>query len=299
MENEEDQQQQIEVCIFGKDHNEIKVELPETNHSNITCRQLITEIDECLKITDSNVSIHSIFTLCLVSKYLELPMKESYKPFGILLYWSDLLRTFSPKFHRLSKDKIEQDQPVSSLQRNMFLDKLDEEKIDSELALKLLYEEAKSNVLGGRYQVEDEEYLSAIQLKIDYLRTNDDRILTTQYFKENVDLYLSPNYLQSSTGSFLTLNRLRAAATSLDQKVNNILNNELDLPLKELYREYLRRCHQLPHYGSVFYHGQIEKNLSKFTSLITRSQDLKVWIGINYDGIHFIDKKTSVSSSMS
>lgn len=283
----------IEISIFSKDHEEIKLRLSESNHMKITCEELILKIDEQLNLSNKcNVPIQMVFSLCLVSKYLELPMKDSYKPFGILMCWSDLLKTFSPKFHHLKNEQIEQDQPFLSLQRNMFLDRADEEKIENELVLKLLYEEAKSNVINGRYQLEDEEHNSAIQLQIDYLRTNDERILTTQYFKENCDQYLSSNYLQSSTGTFLTLNRLRA--TSLDQRVNNIVKSELgNLTLKSLYKDYLKRCSKLAQYGSVFYHGQIEKNLSIFSSLIARNQDLKVWVGVNYDGIHCIDKKTS------
>lgn len=131
-----------------------------------------------------------------------------------------------------------------SLQRNIFLTKSDEEKINNELVLKLLYEEARANVLAGKYQTDEEEYLAAVQLKIDHLRTSDDRTLTTQHLKEHLEQYLSANYLQSTTGSFLTLNRLRAA--SLDQRIVNLArSDELNRSLKDLYKRYLRRCQQL------------------------------------------------------
>lgn len=291
-----EEQQFVEVNIFGKDNKEIRLELPELSRTNVTCKEILMKIGDCLGVStedQSNLSIDQIFSLSLNSKYLELPLKEGYKPFGILLCWSDLLKTFSPKSHHLNQDKIEEDQPVLSLQRNMFLAKSEEEKINNELVLKLLYEEAKANVLAGKYQMDDEEYLAAVQLRIDYLRTGDDRTLASQHLKEYLDQYLSANYLQSTAGSFLTLNRLRAA--SLDQRiVNAARSEELDLSLKELYRCYLRRCHQLAQYGAVFYHGQIEKNQWMITSLI-KNQDVKVWAAINYEGIHFIDKKSSVS----
>ena len=292
---EKEDPQFIEVNIFGKDNQEIRLELPELSRTNVTCKEILMKVGECLGVSTQppNLSIDQIFSLSLNSKYLELPLKEGYKPFGILLCWSDLLKTFSPKSHHLNPDKIEEDQPVLSLQRNMFLAKSEEEKINNELVLKLLYEEAKANVLAGKYQTDDEDYLAAVQLKIDHLRTGDDRTLTSQHLKEHLDQYLSANYLQSTTGSFLTLNRLRA--TSLDQRiVNTARSDELNRSLKDLYKRYLRRCHQLAQYGAVFYQGQIEKNQSMITSLI-KNQDVKVWAAINYEGIHFIDKKTSVS----
>ena len=292
---EKDEPQFVEVNIFGKDNKEIRLELPELSRTNVTCKEILLKIGECLGVSgeQSNLSIDQIFSLSLNSRYLELPLKEGYKPFGILLCWSDLLKTFSPKAHHLNQDQIEEDQPVLSLQRNMFLVKSEEEKINNELVLKLLYEEAKANVLAGKYSMDDEDYLAAVQLRIDYLRTGDDRMLTSQHLKEYLDQYLSANYLQSTAGSFLTLNRLRAA--SLDQRiVNTARSDELGRSLKELYKCYLRKCHQLAHYGAVFYHGQIEKNQWMITSLI-KNQDVKVWAAINYEGIHFIDKKTSVS----
>lgn len=294
---EKEKQQFVEVNIFGKDNKEIRLELPEPARTNVTCKEILLKIGECLGIRaeQPSLSIDKIFTLNLNSRYLELPLKEGYKPFGILLCWSDLLKTFSPKSHHLNQDKIEDDQPVLSLQRNMFLAKSDEEKINNELVLKLLYEEARGNVLAGKYQIDEEDYLAAVQLRIDYLRTGDDRTLTSAHLKEHLDQYLSVNYLQSTAGSFLTLNRLRAV--SLDQRIVNMArSDELNLSLKDLYKRYLRKCHQLAQYGAIFYHGQIEKNQSMITSLI-KNQDVKVWAAINYEGIHFIDKKTSVSVS--
>ena len=280
----------MEVIVFGKDNTEIKLELPEFNHKNVTCKELLIKIGDHLNVPKEE--LNKLFTLSLNSKYLELALKEGYKPFGILACWSDLLRTFAPKFHQLKQEEIESDQPVLSLQRNLFLAKTDEEKLDNELILKLFYEEAKSNVRNGRYQLDDEDYLAAIQLKIDYLRVNDDLLLTTQYLKENLDQYLSTNYSQSTASTFLTLNRLRI--TSLDQKIINLTNSQqLNLSIKDLYKLYLSKCRQLAYYGSVFYHGQIEKNQSVLTSLI-KNQDLKVYVAINYEGIHIIDKKTSV-----
>lgn len=296
---DKEEQQIIEVSVFGKDNNEIRLEIPELNHMDITCSELLNQIAKYLSNGQTNLSeelksIEKIFSLSLISNYLELPLKGTYKPFGILICWSELLKNFSPKFHHLKQVLVEEDQPILSIQRNMFLTKNEELKLNNELILKLLYEEARSNVLVGKYQVDEGDYLAAIQLKIDYLRTNDDQLLNSQYLKENLDKYVPVNCLQSTAGSFLTLNRLRT--TSLDQKIINILkSDELNLNLKELYKEYLKRCHQLPHYGSVFFHGQIEKNQSMFTSLI-KNQDLKVWVAINYEGIHFIDKKTFVSS---
>lgn len=295
---EKEEPQFVEVNIFGKDNQEIRLELPELSRTNVTCKEILQKVGECLGVAaePSSLSIDQIFSLSLNSRYLELPLKEGYKPFGILLCWSDLLKTFSPKSHHLNAEKIEEDQPVLSLQRNMFLTKSDEEKINNELVLKLLYEEARANVLAGKYQTDEEEYLAAVQLKIDHLRTGDDRTLTTQHLKEHLEQYLSANYLQSTTGSFLTLNRLRAA--SLDQRIVNLArSDELNRSLKDLYKRYLRRCQQLVQYGAVFYQGQIEKNQWMITSLI-KNQDVKVWAAINYEGIHFIDKKTSVSVQM-
>lgn len=285
----------IEISVFGKDDFEIKLNLPELNHTDVTCKELLKRIEEKLNLTDELRSIklsgEKVFSLGLISSHLELLLKDSYKPFNILVCWNDLLRTFSPKIRHLKPDQIDEDQPLLSLQRNAFLSRTDENRIQNELILNLFYEEAKQNVFDGKYQFEDEDTLAAIQLKIDYLQTNDDNILTTQYLKEHLNEYLSTTYLQSNSNSFLTINRSRS---SLDLKINKRLkSDELNLELKDLYKEYLKKCHQLPHYGSVFYHAQIEKNQSILSSIMRVSQDLKVWVAINYDGIHFIDKKSS------
>lgn len=286
-----------EIIVFGKDNFEIKLDLPELDHSNVTCKELLKNIEEKLNLTADLRSIkltgEKVFSLGLISNYLELPLRNSYKPFDILICWSDLLRTFSPKIHHLKQDQIDEDQPLLCLQRNVFFTREDENKIENELILRLLYEEAKRNVLDGKYQFDDEEFLAAIQLKIDYLRTNDQLILETQYLKENLTDYLSDNYLQANSNTFLTINRSRS---TLDQKINRRLkSDQLNLELKDLYIEYLKKCQQLPHYGSIFFHAQIERNQSMFSSIMRLNQDFKVWVAINYEGIHFIDKKSSVN----
>ena len=77
------------------------------------------------------------------------------QPFYIRREWNHFLQRFSCAL--LERKTL--DEPILSLQRNVFFRKRDEAKLRDAKVLELLYEEAKFNILTGRYPCEISDYI--------------------------------------------------------------------------------------------------------------------------------------------
>ena len=106
-----------------------------------------------------------ILSLWMVSPLLEVQLKPHHKPFFIRREWNHFLQRFSSATQvKLSllpvsdlqfsnifyfQDLKAADEPILSLQRNVFCSKREEQNLKDHRVLELLYEEAKFNILTG------------------------------------------------------------------------------------------------------------------------------------------------------
>lgn len=122
--------------------------------ASATCAELISTLIEEEDLNLPRQAIE-VFSLWMTSPLLEVQLKPHHKPFYIRREWNHFLQRFSSA--PLEKKTL--DEPILSMQRNVFLHKRDEVKIRDSKVLELLYEEAKYNILNGRYPCEISDYI--------------------------------------------------------------------------------------------------------------------------------------------
>lgn len=305
------------------------------------------------------------FSLFIVSPYLDLQLLPTHEPFRILSTWNAMLT----KYTSTKRDLILKDEPILSYQRNVFLKRHEEAIIEDAFILELLYEEAKVNILTGRYPFNDYELLASIQAAIE-LGPYQPRVHCASYFKLKDYIYFPLHYRQlikktsanQSSGSVFKLfkrtvfdgnvNQANAQRVHPPPSASSLFNNpnhnqqqrSQSSPLHhfnnyqsssrqsyldrqrqpnqdkgtittpytrvvelfksiydhshhhpsriELIRGYLSKCWSLPFYGSAFFIGQIEMfTPSKIQRMVSHHLDKPILVGVNYEGIHLIDKK--------
>ena len=134
----------------------------------------------------------------MTSPLLDVQLKPHHKPFYIRREWNHFLQRFSSA--PLERKAL--DEPILSLQRNVFFHKRDEVKIRDHKSLELLYEEAKYNILTGRYPCEISDYimLGGIQARLE-LGPYDMAVHTPAYFRSIMYRFLPEHATWNTTWS--------------------------------------------------------------------------------------------------
>ena len=323
----ENEPQTTEVCVFLMDKNGINMQLKRPA-SKITCQEILDRINSCLHrkrhLNVSNMRLHCecpstsatgsmrsnlsmtqdvrdqfslqrterLFALWMCSPLLEIQLKPQHRPFNLLCNWDELLRRFACVKLEKNQGQIEQDTPSLSYQRNVYIGLGFEEQVDDPLVIKLLFEEAKENVLQGRYPLEMTELyqLAALALRAEEQKSFQTKMHTQAYVAQRLEGLLPAHTLPQASPLDFGLQRMRIAAKVLQ------LFKELPAELNaiDMHLNYLRIVREKPFYGAAFFQAQIERPVSALGTLINH-YDLKIWLAINTTGLHFIDRKASVS----
>ncbi|XP_049548047.1 uncharacterized protein LOC125959276 [Anopheles darlingi] len=225
----------------------------------------------------------SVFGLWMTSPLLEVQLKPHHRPYAVRVAWSKLLDKHS---HGNELEKLS-DEPMTTLRRNVFFSRKDEEKIKDPRILELLYEEARHNVLLGRYVMEPSQsiMLGGIQARIE-LGPYNSHTHTTSYFRENQFRFLPAHVAKSSSWSWLPISQRSSAEVRLLEQFKRVPTTATT---KKLMRKYLEFCWGLPFYGAAYFHGQVEQPVRGLMSLM-QQKDLPVLIAVNERGIFVIDQ---------
>ncbi|KAJ9585101.1 hypothetical protein L9F63_020557, partial [Diploptera punctata] len=268
----------LKMCVFLMSRAVLHMDLEDG--INITVNEMLQSILQEEELGLPRVAAN-IFTLWMCSGLLELQLKHHHKPYEICRKW----RTLVSQYSVASQSRIERDEPVLSFQRNVFFSKRDEEKIKDQKLLDLLYEEAKYNILEGRYPCEVSHYimLGGIQARIE-LGPYNPSVHTTQFFREEQGKFL-PAHVSRSKWSWLRFSGKNSPEVRLLEQFKRIPTNT---PVRKLVRKYLEFCWSLPYYGGAFFQGQVEQPVRGLTSLITH-QDVPVLVAVNSQGVYVID----------
>ncbi|KAL0269098.1 UNVERIFIED_CONTAM: hypothetical protein PYX00_006933 [Menopon gallinae] len=226
-------------------------------------------------------SASNVFTLWMCSGLVELQLKPHHKPFELRQRWGELVERFSSA----SESRKRRDEPALSFQRNVFFSRKEEEKIKDQKILDLLYEEARYNILEGRYPCEAIHYISlgGIQARIE-LGPYNPQVHTIQFFREQQSRFL-PAHLRRTAWSWLRISGKNSPEVRLLEHYKRIPPST---PVRKLIHKYLEFCWSLPYYGGAFFQGQVEQPVRGLTSLITH-QDMPVLVAINSQGVYIID----------
>ncbi|CAH0728563.1 unnamed protein product, partial [Brenthis ino] len=278
------------TCVYLMSRMAIMVEMSsEEVPSCVTSSRFLNAVlatEELGLNTPSSRSLAAnVFALWMCSPLLEIQLKPHHCPWRIWSSWQKLLQ----KYGHGSESRRGKDQPVLRLQRNVFFPKHLEEGIKDSRIQELLYEEARHNVVTGRYPLESAQavMLGGLQARVQ-LGPYDPHRHTAKFFREQQDKYL-PQHARS--GRWIRL--LPAGRKgSPEAKLLEQAQRPPAAPPRKLRHKYLSHTRTLPTYGAAFFQGQIEQPVRSLTSLLTH-EDIPVLVAINSNGVYVIDDTES------
>ncbi|KAM3824651.1 FERM domain-containing protein 8 isoform 3-T3 [Vipera latastei] len=277
-----------DVLVYLVDDTVVRLSMD--NLPSATAHELHRMVVDVLKLPES---AFEIFSLWLVSPFLEVQLKPKHQPYKICRQWQELLFRFTS----CSVDEIVEDEPSLQFRRNIFYLRRKELQIQDEDVLRLLYEEAKYNILGGRYPCElaDCDALGALVCRINLGPYNPEQH-TASFLKEKLDSFLPPHLCHRGHKCFASL--WKRAGSRLPANEQGLLQAFRELPeagaceeratLLRLYHAYLQKCHELPYYGCAFFFGEIDK---PGQGLLHRSGRKAVIAAISLEGVYIVDSK--------
>lgn len=267
------------------------VPLAVENLSSISAHELHRAVREVLQLPDVALEV---FGLWLVSPLLEVQLKPKHQPYKLGRQWPELLLRFTDA----SDDDVAMDEPSLQFRRNVFFPKRRELQIHDEEVLRLLYEEAKGNVLTARYpcDLEDCEVLGALVCRVQ-LGPYQPGQPAACALREKLDSFLPAHLCKRGHGLFAAF-RGRGAKTGPGEQgllkayrqVKEVPgdNSEREATLGSHYRAYILKCHELPFYGCAFFHGEVDKPAQGF---LHRGGRKPVTVAISLEGVHVIDNR--------
>ncbi|CAG9820882.1 unnamed protein product [Phaedon cochleariae] len=258
-----DQPQTTPICLYL--HTRTAVMLDVEDAPTATCDRVCQAVAGCEELGLNKQVALQVFALWMVSPLLELQLKPSHKPYRIRQMWRSLIE----KYSHASYNRQRRDEPKLILQRNVFFPQHLEEKIKL-----LLYEEARHNILEGRYPCEVIHYvmLGGIQARIE-LGPYDAHAHTIHYFREEQAKYLPAHVRKSATWTWLPISSKHSAEVKLLEQFRRI-------PSAATNRKLMKKA--------AFFEGQVEQPVRGLTSLMTH-QDIPVLVAINSKCLYIID----------
>lgn len=255
---------------------------------SVSVQELGRSVREALQIPES---AQDAFGFWLCSPLLELQLKARHQPYKLCRQWQDLLYRFTDA----SDDDIAQDEPYLQYRRNVFYPKSKELQIEDETVLRLLYDEARSNVLSGRYPCDPEHWagLGALSLALEEGAGLNSQQATAKIREKKLSSFVPAHVAMGSGGFFSTLRGKSSRQTELEQKLFEeylkISKTTGTSPEpQQLLHQYLSMCHILPYYGCAFFSGEIDKPVQ---GILQRGKRKAVSVGICLDGVYVMDVK--------
>ncbi|XP_053134620.1 FERM domain-containing protein 8 isoform X2 [Hemicordylus capensis] len=260
--------------------NDRVVRLAVEGLPSVTAHELHRLVRDALRLPECALEA---FALWLASPLLEVQLKPKHQPYKVCRQWQELLFRFSS----CSEDETLEDEPSLQFRRSVFFPKRKELQVQDEAVLQLLYEEAKYNLLEGRYPCDlaDCQQLGALACRLDLGPYNPERH-TAASLK-------GPRLL---SGLWRRGSRLPAYEQGLLQAFRALPEEEEQqggpcgehTPLRTWGRAYLQKCHELPYYGCAFFSGEIDKPAQSF---LQRSGRKAVLVAISLEGVYILDSK--------
>ncbi|XP_058987195.1 putative FERM domain-containing protein FRMD8P1 isoform X2 [Musca domestica] len=275
----------IPTCVYLMSRIAVHMEIEGTGQCPSQVMLAATVGCEELGIANKLLA-QSIFGLWMGSSLLEIQLKAHHRPYAVRMLWPILLQKYS--IGNVTQFKF--DEPMIMLKRSVFFSRRDEEKVKDHRILELLYEEAKHNVLCGRYVMEPIHavMLGGIQARIE-LGPFNSNTHTSGFFREVQTRFLPRSVAKNASLSWLPLSRKNSAELKLLEQFKRVPQSA---NTKKLIRKYLEFCWALPFYGSAYFHGQVEQSMCGIKNILN-NKDVNVLIAVNERGVHIIDPAES------
>ncbi|KAK0143954.1 FERM domain-containing protein 8 [Merluccius polli] len=253
----------------------------------VSVQELGRDVRDALRIPDA---MHDAFAFWLCSPLLELQLKPRHQPYKLCRQWQDLLYRFT----EASEEDISQDEPCLQYRRNVFYPKSKELQMEDEGMLRLLYEEARSNILSDRYPCDPDHWtgLGAMSLALEEGVGLDQQTLAAVIKEKKLVSFLPTSVVYGGGGLFSTLRGRGGRQAGLEHKLleeyHKVCSSSGPSDTPHLLHQYLKTCHALPYYGCAFFSGEIDKPVQ---GLLQRGKRKAVNVGISLDGVYVMDVK--------
>uniref|UniRef100_H3BFW2 FERM domain-containing protein 8 n=1 Tax=Latimeria chalumnae TaxID=7897 RepID=H3BFW2_LATCH len=277
----------LDVLIYFV--NDTALQLTVDNVASITALELSRIVREALRFPEEAQEVFSLWLISpLLVKVLGIPLQLTFKkgkknPTSLFFFFPVVCLP---------------DEPSLQFRRNVFFPKKREIQMKEESVLRLLYEEAKFNILTGRYpcDLEDCEKLGALSCRVE-LGPYDQEQHNPAALRKKLDSFL-PVHLCKKGGHGSFLLALRSRSTRQHPQEQGLLEaykmvtddgaSVESEALKKHFQEYLLKCHKLPYYGCAFFSGEIDKPPQ---GILQRGGRKPVMVAVSLEGVYIIDTK--------
>ncbi|XP_035661057.1 krev interaction trapped protein 1-like [Branchiostoma floridae] len=259
---------------LNKPYQKIRVHLMDGSHKELS---LIsgnnTTVEIMLNQLNFPDSCKQLFAIWIASRNLFLQMKPEHKPLHHLRDWAEIVG-------ELTDCNPEDETPLLYVRRDARLHMEAERKVQDPMAIKMLFDEARTNMLHGMYACSDEDTvaMAGIMMQIIYGDHDTNRHKPGFLNDLNLKLLLPSHKLRNRN-----MNWVEGILLEHQQLTHQGMKD-----IQTLQYLYLQRCWNFPTYGCAFFSGQI---MSRPVSGSSR-HIVSVHVGVNCLGIHILNAQT-------
>uniref|UniRef100_A0A8C7EKG9 KRIT1 ankyrin repeat containing n=1 Tax=Neovison vison TaxID=452646 RepID=A0A8C7EKG9_NEOVI len=253
------------VRIYRMDGSYRSVELKHGN--NTTVQQIM----EGMRLSQET---QQYFTIWICSENLSLQLKPYHKPLQHVRDWPEILS-------ELTNLDPQRETPQLFLRRDVRLPLEVEKKIEDPLAILILFDEARYNLLKGFYTAPDAKLITLASLLLQIVYGNYESKKHKQGFlnEENLKSIVPVTKLKSKAPHWT--NRI------LHEYKNLSTSEGVSKEMHHLQRMFLQNCWEIPTYGAAFFTGQIFTKASPSNHKV-----IPVYVGVNIKGLHLLNMET-------
>ncbi|KAB0341086.1 hypothetical protein FD754_018012 [Muntiacus muntjak] len=253
------------VRIYRMDGSYRSVELKHGN--NTTVQQIM----EGMRLSQET---QQYFTIWICSENLSLQLKPYHKPLQHVRDWPEILA-------ELTNLDPQRETPQLFLRRDVRLPLEVEKKIEDPLAILILFDEARYNLLKGFYTAPDAKLITLASLLLQIVYGNYESKKHKQGFlnEENLKSIVPVTKLKSKAPHWT--NRI------LHEYKNLSTSEGVSKEMHHLQRMFLQNCWEIPTYGAAFFTGQIFTKASPSNHKV-----IPVYVGVNIKGLHLLNMET-------
>uniref|UniRef100_A0A287CV08 KRIT1 ankyrin repeat containing n=1 Tax=Ictidomys tridecemlineatus TaxID=43179 RepID=A0A287CV08_ICTTR len=253
------------VRIYRMDGSYRSVELKHGN--NTTVQQIM----EGMRLSQET---QQYFTIWICSENLSLQLKPYHKPLQHVRDWPEILA-------ELTNLDPQRESPQLFLRRDVRLPLEVEKKIEDPLAILILFDEARYNLLKGFYTAPDAKLITLASLLLQIVYGNYES-------KKHKQGFLNEENLKS----IVPITKLKSKAPHWTNRIlheyKNLSTSEgVSKEMHHLQRMFLQNCWEIPTYGAAFFTGQIFTKASPSNHKV-----IPVYVGVNIKGLHLLNMET-------
>ncbi|XP_010601794.1 krev interaction trapped protein 1 isoform X2 [Fukomys damarensis] len=253
------------VRIYRMDGSYRSVELKHGN--NTTVQQIM----EGMRLSQET---QQYFTIWICSENLSLQLKPYHKPLQHVHDWPEILA-------ELTNLDPQRETPQLFLRRDVRLPLEVEKKIEDPLAILILFDEARYNLLKGFYTAPDAKLITLASLLLQIVYGNYES-------KKHKQGFLNEENLKS----IVPITKLKSKAPHWTNRIlheyKNLSTSEgISKEMHHLQRMFLQNCWEIPTYGAAFFTGQIFTKASPSNHKV-----IPVYVGVNIKGLHLLNMET-------